>query len=62
MDYSRTFCTCGEHVGLGEWSPYKRAQTYSKMKRLGIALTDSQFKYLMSWEKKHGAVKNDQAA
>lgn len=47
-------CTCGEHHGVGEWSPEKRAEVYRfQRERLLIYYTKAQKDYLDSWEARH---------
>lgn len=50
-------CTCGDHHGVGQWTPEKRAEVYARMRdKLPAFFAPHMAQYLGSWGKNHGHV------
>jgi hypothetical protein len=49
-------CSCGQHRGIGSWTPEKRAMSYDRARSLGQILNAQQELYLESWEQQHGTI------
>ncbi len=58
MNRDDEVCSCGQHYGLGVWSPEERAKVYKKLYRLKFSLSDYQYKYLASYADRHGKVQD----